>query len=115
MAYNSFSLPSKVRWMRARLALLAFCAFTHTNLIGQTVDTAILGTVVDSGGGAVANATVTVTQSGTALSKLAHTGADGAYEFRYLLPGQYVVEVQSGGFNGERRSGVDIQLGQQAK
>ncbi len=115
MIRNSFSLPSKVRSMRTRLTLLAFCAFTHTGLLAQTVDTAILGTVVDSGGGAVVNATVTVTQSGTTLSKVATTGADGAYEFRYLLPGQYVVEVKAGGFNAERRSGLGIQLGQQAK
>jgi outer membrane receptor protein involved in Fe transport len=115
MIHSFFSLPLKVRSMRAGLALVAFCALPHTGLVGQTVDTAILGTVVDSGGGAVANATVTVTQSTTAVSKAANTGADGAYEFRYLLPGQYVVEVKSSGFNAERRSGIDIQLGQAAK
>ena len=112
---SSNSHFSTVRWMPARLALLAFCAFSQTSLVAQTVDTAILGTVIDSGGGAVAHATVTVTRSGTTLSKEATTGADGAYEFRYLLPGQYVLEVKASGFNAERRSGLDIQLGQQAK
>ena len=100
---------------RGRSFVLFLMALTSTGLVAQTVDTVILGTVVDSGGGAVANATVTVTQSANTLSKTGTTGANGGYEFRYLLPGQYAVEVKASGFNSERRSGVDIQLGQQAK
>jgi hypothetical protein len=98
-----------------KLALVAFIASAQISLVAQTVDTAILGIVLDSAGGAVANATVTVTQSATGLVKTAQTRADGSYEFRYLLPGQYVVEVKAAGFNAERRSGIDLQLAQQAK
>jgi outer membrane receptor protein involved in Fe transport len=97
------------------LVLFALVAFTSTSLVAQTVDTAILGTVVDSGGGAVSNATVTVTQAANTLSKTATTGSDGGYEFRYLLPGQYTIEIKASGFTTERRTGVDLQLGQQAK
>jgi hypothetical protein len=120
MICDLFSAPSDassrgIRCKRAALALLTFYAFNQTSLVAQTVDTAILGTVVDSAGGAVANATVTLTPVSTALSKTATTGGSGVYEFRYLLPGEYVLEAKLAGFNTERRSGINIQLGQQAK
>jgi outer membrane receptor protein involved in Fe transport len=111
----SSCLRSRGQLIRAMLALVAFVVFAPISLVAQTADTAILGTVLDSAGGAVANATVTLTQSATGLVKTAQTRADGSYEFRYLLPGQYVVEVKAAGFNAERRSGIDIQLAQQAK
>ena len=103
------------RLLRKSSFLLPLIAFVSQGLVAQTVDTAILGSVLDSGGGTIANATVTATQTSTGLSKVATTASNGAYEFRYLVPGSYVVEVKSTGFNSERRSGLDIQLGQQAK
>ncbi len=75
----------------------------------------ILGTVTDAAGAVVTGGTVTLTQSAKGLSRTATTGADGTYEFRHLLPGDYAVEVKANGFNAERRSGVILQLGQQAK
>jgi len=87
----------------------------ETPVAAQTVDTVILGTITDSAGAVITGGTVTLTQAAKGLSRTARTGADGAYEFRYLLPGEYAVEVKATGFNAERRSGVTIQLGQQAK
>jgi outer membrane receptor protein involved in Fe transport len=81
----------------------------------QTVDTAILGTVTDPAGGAVANATITVTQPSTGLTHTASTSAGGNYEVRYLVPGEYVVEVKAPGFSVQRRAGIVLQLSQQAK
>jgi Carboxypeptidase regulatory-like domain len=70
----------------------------------QTVDTVMLGTVLDPGGAPVAGATVTVTQPSTGLSHTATTSADGTYEIRYLVPGEHVVELRANGFRGERRT-----------
>ncbi len=93
------------------LTVVACVSLAHA----QTVDTAILGTVVDPGGAQVAGATVTITQPSTGLSRTATTSADGSYEVRYLVPGEYVVEIRANGFRGERRPGVVIQLGQQVR
>ena len=71
----------------------------------QTMDTVMLGTVADPRGAQVAGATVTITQPCTGLSHTATTSADGSYEIRYLVPGEYVVEVRANGFRGERRPG----------
>ena len=89
--------------------------FVSPSLPAQTVDTAIIGTVLDPSGGAVVGATVTASEIATGLSKAAATGQNGEYEFSYLLPGTYIVEVKAKGFNTVRRSDVMIQLAQQAK
>ncbi len=115
MIFNFSSPLLKNRSSRLRSVLLALIVFIPKGLVAQTVDTAILGTIVDPGGGAVANATVIATQLANGLTKSATTDSNGGYEFRYLLPGQYSVEIKANGFNSERRRGVEIQLGQQAK
>ena len=104
-------IPGVLRSVFFLTALIAL----ETPVAAQTVDTVILGTITDSAGAVITGGTVTLTQAAKGLSRTARTGADGAYEFRYLLPGEYAVEVKATGFNAERRSGVTIQLGQQAK
>lgn len=104
-------IPGVLRSVFFLTALIAL----ETPVAAQTVDTVILGTITDSAGAVITGGTVTLTQAAKGLSRTARTGADGAYEFRYLLPGEYAIEVKATGFNAERRSGVTIQLGQQAK
>ena len=84
-------------------------------LPAQTLDTGILGTVLDPTGAVVAGAPVTITQPATGLVRSVKTGADGKYEVRYLVPGEYTVEVRAPGFRAERRTGIVIQIGQQAR
>ena len=94
----------------------AFLLFSVTALTwSQSVDTALLGTVTDSAGGAVAAADVTVIQTATGVTHSAKTSSSGNYEVRYLLPGAYSIEVHAPGFNTDRRSAIDLQIGQQAK
>lgn len=91
------------------------CLFLALCCNAQTVDTAILGNVTDSAQEAVPNATVTITQPSTGLTRVVNTSSSGAYELRYLVPGDYTVEVKAQGFRTERRTGILIQLGQSAK
>jgi outer membrane receptor protein involved in Fe transport len=81
----------------------------------QTVDTAILGSVTDPGQAALPNATVTIIQPSTGLSRTVTTSSEGYYEQRYLVPGSYTVEVKANGFRTERRTGIEVQIGQQAR
>jgi outer membrane receptor protein involved in Fe transport len=82
---------------------------------GQTVDTGILGTVTDAGQAAVPNATVVVSQPANGFSRTLSSGPNGLYEVRYLVPGDYDVEVRANGFSTQRKTGIHIQIGQQAK
>ncbi len=91
--------------------VILFAALTAA----QTLDTGILGTVMDPGGAAVTTANVTITQPATGLSRSVTTGGDGSYEVRYLTPGEYTVEVRAQGFKTERHTGIVLQISQLAR
>jgi hypothetical protein len=58
---------------------------------------------------------VTISQPETGLSRSVKTDSSGNFEVRYLRPGEYVVEVEAAGFRRECRTGIQIQIGQQAR
>src|SRR5258708_26012219 len=87
----------------------AFC------LTAQTLDTGILGTITDPTGAVVAGAVVNITQTATGVRRTAQTAADGKYEVRYLVPGEYSIEVRAQGFRAARASSVIVQINQQAR
>jgi len=72
------------------------------------------GTVLDEQGGGVPNATVTVTNTATDLSKIAKTGPEGAYQILSLNPGAYQVTVEATGFQKQVATNVVLTLGQLA-
>ncbi|MGH9629372.1 MAG: carboxypeptidase-like regulatory domain-containing protein, partial [Bryobacteraceae bacterium] len=92
--------------------ILIGCA---VSLTAQTIDTGILGTVADSGGGMIAGARVTIEQPATGLVREVKTEAGGNFDVRYLRPGEYTIDVEAPGFRRERRTGIQIQIGQQAR
>ncbi len=69
------------------------------SLIAQTAGTgALTGTVKDSTGAVIPNATVTVTSAGTGQSRTATTSTDGSYQVGLLPPGTYSVKLSANGF-----------------
>ena len=84
-------------------------------LSGQTIDTGIVGTISDPAGGVITGANVRITQVQTGIARTVVTNQSGLFEVRYLVPGEYLVDVQAPGFRSERRTGIQIQLGQQAR
>ncbi len=58
----------------------------------------ISGTVTDSNGALVPNATVNLTNKGTNEGKTTNTNADGFYQFVDLQPGTYTVKTTAGSF-----------------
>ena len=71
-------------------------------LFAQSVDTGILGTVVDTSKAVVPGATITVTNRSTGVVNTVISDANGAFEIRYLGPGEHLVEVSLQGFNAQR-------------
>ena len=94
---------------------LCCCLIGAASLAAQTADTAILGTVTDPAGAVIADATVTARQPETGVSRETKSSAEGLYEVRYLGPGQYVLEIRATGFRTERRTGIVLQINQQAR
>jgi len=57
-----------------------------------------VGTVTDPNGGVVANATVTVVNEDTKITRKGQTGTSGDFAFTLLDPGSYTVTVEAPGF-----------------
>jgi len=89
------------KWALACTCLLA-ALFLTTSVpcaSAQTAATgALTGTVTDPSGSAISNATVTISNADTGQSRTGTTGADGAYKFSLLQPGNYRVQFEATGF-----------------
>jgi hypothetical protein len=82
-------------WYLAFLVLL----FAFSRLVHAQVDTgSIVGTVVDSSGAAVPDATLTVAEGSTGRKQIRQSGADGSYSFSPLKIGTYTLTVSKLGF-----------------
>ena len=86
-------------WVCALLfSILLFTSLTPA-VLAQTAGTgALTGTVADSTGAVVPNATVTATGENGQV-RTATTGPDGVYKFNLLPPGNYRVRFEAAGFN----------------
>jgi hypothetical protein len=66
--------------------------------LAQAVYGSIFGTVTDSTGAVVPNATVTVTDVAKGTTAAVQTGPGGEYRVQHLIPDTYTVSVQASGF-----------------
>ena len=78
------------------IALSALSLFLSVPVFAQT-STSIKGEIVDENGGKVSGADVRL-RSRTGVQLSTATTSDGAFEFRDLPSGQYLIEVQANGF-----------------
>jgi hypothetical protein len=79
------------------------------------IDGAILGVVTDSNGGAVAGATVTVTNLATGLTKTEVSHGDGAFEISALPEGNYSVSVTFAGFKTWALARTDLTIAERKR
>jgi hypothetical protein len=71
----------------------------------------ITGTVKDSQGAAVPNASVTVSNSETGFSQTVTTNENGEFTAVQLKPGDFTVEVVAPGFGKSTQSGYHVEVG----
>lgn len=76
----------------------------------QTVSGTLRGTVTDTNGAVVPNATVTARSTETGLQRTVVTSNDGLYNIPFLPIGGYVVEVSRTDFNKVTRENVRVSL-----
>jgi Carboxypeptidase regulatory-like domain len=88
------------------LALLAQWTFTST--CSSQATTSIRGTVTDSSGGYVGGASVTLTNPESKIVRTAMTGDDGGYQFLFLPPGTYTLDVAAAGFQKYEQTGLQL-------
>src|ERR1700719_947537 len=75
----------------------------------------IVGTITDTTGAVVPNATVTLTNTGTNVSQTVQSGGDGNYLFTLLQVGSYVVKVQATGFKTATAPALSLSSGDRAE
>lgn len=100
----------KYRYLGTILFVLIFM-LSSSAAFGQTEKGSIVGTVTDENGGAVSNATVTVTNLGNKTSQTFTTNGEGIYNVPFLTPGNYEVSVSVAGFSKSVVSDVVVSVG----
>jgi hypothetical protein len=82
---------------------------TFSTLSAQTAGTgALTGTVTDSSGAAIPNASVVATSNDTGQSRTGTTTSNGTYRFALLPPGVYKVSISANGFKPVEYPAVTI-------
>ena len=90
-------------------AVLCF-AITPAAVLGQNVYGTITGTVTDSTGAAIGEATVTLTNLDTNEKRDIATDASGNYSFANILPGRYKMEAEKSGFKNFVREPIVVEI-----
>lgn len=103
-------MPGRFLICRQLLLALALCAISPAWLKAQNIFGTVLGNVTDPSGAAVAQAEITIIHAGTNDTVRTRTDARGYFEFPYLKPGSYAIQVAAPGFKTMRRSGVAVEI-----
>ncbi|HUA18641.1 MAG TPA: carboxypeptidase-like regulatory domain-containing protein [Bryobacteraceae bacterium] len=95
----------------AAVLLALLLAAVSPSLRAQSAGTSGLsGVVTDPSGAAIPGVTVTITQISTGQTRTTTTGADGAYRFTLLQPGDYRVRFTAAGFKVEEVPSVTLNV-----
>ncbi len=94
-----------------RVALFLGCLLWTATFAWAQFDTAeVLGTVADPSGGAVAGASVTLTNLDTGIQAKTLTDASGNYDFFNVKVGRYSVTVEHAGFSKASANDVIVSV-----
>ncbi len=70
----------------------------------------VSGTVTDPTGAVIVGATVRLTNTGTGISSAKQTGETGRYDFEFVEPGSYSVQVEKSGFKQWVHANVTVEV-----
>ena len=84
---------------RLEILFVTLALFVVTSAIsGQTITGSISGAVIDTNGGVVPNATVSLTGEKTGQARTATSDSEGRFNFAALQPGKFILKVERQGF-----------------
>src|SRR5512139_1052006 len=92
--------------MRSLLVLLFCCAAWAQEFRGT-----LLGRITDATGAVVPGVSVTAVNADTNASNATRTNEQGNYRIPFLMPGNYVVNVEHPGFRKLERRGLRVSVG----
>src|SRR5580693_1707849 len=97
----------------ATLFILFFLAAFATSAFAQ--EATIVGTVTDPTGATVANASITITNSETGVTRTLPSNSDGQYVAPDLHIGHYSVRVAAAGFKVAEQKGITLDVGDRSR
>src|SRR5436305_4888467 len=95
-------MQSSCRRASQFLVTSAFLTLFGCQMFAQSATGEVTGTVIDNSGGAIAGATVKLSNTATGVGDQARTNASGSYTFINVQPGPYVLTVENAGFKTAR-------------
>ena len=99
----------------AARVLLVLCLVMVGIVQAQTPTGEITGTITDSSGAVVVDATVTLTNSATNAVRTAKSNGSGLFDLPALPPGTYNLNVGMQGFASQVRNNIELQVAQVAR
>ena len=97
------------------LVLLLVLTFASSVAFGQLTSADILGTVTDSTGAVIPNATIVLTNIGTNEKRTATSNGSGDYIFTLLPVAHYSVSVKATGFQSSITNDLSVEAGDRAR
>jgi hypothetical protein len=108
MTVQALGRPNFLGAFSTILCVFLFCI----PLFSQGSAGRILGTVTDQTGGAIAGATITITDTQRGTSRILTTDQSGDYSAPNLIPSAYSVRAEAKGFKSTEHSGITLEVNQ---
>jgi hypothetical protein len=96
----------------ALIPVIVIVAFATSMYAQVANNTALVGTVLDSSGSAVAGAKVTAVEESTGVVYPGTTSAQGYYSIKFIPPGTYDITVEQTSFNKLTKTGTIVPIDQ---
>src|ERR1700674_5772680 len=109
---------SKIRTTKTVACFLTFVALVLRLMLPATANAQVAGatlsgTVTDQSGAVVPQASISVKNIDTGITRTSATSAAGFYSVPNLLPGTYEIRTSASGFSSELKTGVTLTVGEQ--
>lgn len=98
-------------WCIYSLLVFIFSLLASCTSLAQTVSAQLTGTVKDSQGASIAQATVTVRNTATGIVRTTKSDGEGRYQLTALQPGPYEVAVEAENFSKKVFTGITLNVG----
>lgn len=92
------------------LSIFLSVILLNGNIFAQFETATVLGSVTDSNGASISNATVTLKNTATGITTITTTNSNGDYQFLNVRIGNYQVTVEASGFNKTVAEQINITI-----
>ena len=109
----SATQSSKLARFSPLLVAMVFTPLLLRPIYAQVAGAGLSGSVTDQSGAVVPNASITIKNLATAVTRTVPTDSAGFYSAPNLLPGNYDVTASASGFSTEVQNGISLTVGAQ--